>query len=313
MKEIMRIGILTTGQIEEDKRLIDAAKARGHEATPLELLNCSINVCLNNSGIFHDGQNINDMYDIIIPRLDVSYTDYGLNILRQFQAIGTYVTDKAHAVELGRDKLRCFQYLLRHNVPFPTTGLADSIEDVKNIVQEIGGAPFIIKLIEGTQGTGVFLAHDMKEAENIILTLKQFNAPVIVQKFISESAGKDLRCFVVGDKIVAVVRRESQDGDFRANIALGGHSFEEKLSKEEEKVVLNATKAIGLNIAGVDLIRSNEGPLIIEINVSPDFAGEQKIDVTGIDVAGLIIDYAAEGKKQFDEGKGVWLQEQQDA
>ncbi len=302
----MRIGILSTGQIEEDKRLITAAKSKGHQIDVLELLSCSIKTDSRNSSIFYNGKNISSTYDIIIPRLDVSYTDYGLNILRQFQALNIYATDTAYSVELGRDKLRCFQYLSREKIPFPKTGLADSMDDLKNIAAEIGGAPFIIKLIKGTQGTGVFLVNNLKEAENIVGTLKQFDAPIIIQKFISESAGSDLRCFVIGDKIAATVRRESQDGDFRANIALGGHAFEEELSEEEENVVLNATKAIGLNIAGVDLIRSNEGPMIIEINASPDFAGDQKIDVTGIDVASLIIDYAIKGKKRFDTGKNTW-------
>lgn len=306
----MRIGILTTGQIDEDQRLVDAATAKGHEVTQLKLLKCSISIGQDDAEIFYEGKNINDDFDIIIPRLNVSYTGYGLAILRQFQAMDVYVTDTAYSIELGRDKLRCLQYLMRKGIPFPKTGFADSKDDFENIIQTVGGTPLVVKLIEGTEGTGVFLVDDIKQAENIMGTCKQFDTPIIAQEFIAESAGTDLRCFVVGDKVVATMKRESQDGDFRANVSLGGHSSNETLSKEEEDISLKAAKAIGLNIAGVDLIRSDKGPLVIEINVSPDFCGEFGIEsVTGVDVAGAIIDHAVTGKKNFDDGKGVWLKD----
>ncbi len=307
----MRIGILTTGQIDEDKRLIEAAESKGHEVTSLKLLKCSMSVCPDDAEVFYEGEKINDAYDIIIPRLNVSYTDYGLAILRQFQALDVYVTDTAYSIELGRDKLRCLQYLMRKGIPFPKTGYADSKDDFDNIIKTVGGTPLVIKLNEGTEGTGVFLVDDVKQAENIMGTFKQFDQAIIVQEFIAESAGTDLRCFVVGDEIVATMKRESQDGDFRANVSLGGQSSSEELTEDEVEIVLKASKAIGLNIAGVDLIRSNKGALVIEINVSPDFCGEQGIEsVTGVDVAGAIIDYAVKGKNRYDDGKGVWLQDQ---
>lgn len=305
----MHIGILTTNQIDEDQRFIEAAKERGHKVTLLHLLKCSMSVCPDNAEIFYEGNKINDVFDIVIPRLNVSYTGYGLAILRQFQALDVYVTDTAYSLELGRDKLRCLQYLMRKGIPFPKTGFADSKGDFNNIINTVGGMPMIIKLNEGTEGTGVFLVDDVKQAENIMGTFKQFDQAIISQEFIAESSGTDLRCFVVGDEIVATMKRESQDGDFRANVSLGGHSSNEVISKEEQEVALKAAKAIGLNIAGVDVIRSDNGPLIIEINVSPDFCGEYGIEsVTGVDVAGAIIDYAVKGKKRFDDGKGVWLQ-----
>jgi ribosomal protein S6--L-glutamate ligase len=306
----MKIAIITTGQIHEDKRLVEAAESKGHQIDVLKLKKCSVRVCPEASLIYYEGKDISQKYDIIIPRLNVSHTDYGMAILRQFQAMDVYVTDTAYSIELGRDKLRCLQYLLRHGVPFPKTGFADSKDDFDNIITTIGGTPLVIKLIEGTEGTGVFLVDDVKQAGNIMGTCKQFDTPIIVQEFIAESAGTDLRCFVVGDKVVATMKRESQDGDFRANVSLGGHSSSEVLSQEEEEIALKAAQAIGLNIAGVDMIRSNAGPLIIEINVSPDFCGEQGIEsVTGVDVAGAIIDYAVAGKKAFDKGEGVWLQQ----
>jgi ribosomal protein S6--L-glutamate ligase len=273
-----------------------------------------LSVCQDSSDVFYEGKSIGQTFDIIIPRLNVSFTLFGLAVLRQFQAMNIYVTDTAYSIELGRDKLRCLQYLLRQEIPFPTTGFAYSKDDFENIIQTVGGTPLVIKLIEGTEGTGVFLVDDIKQAENIMGTFQQIDTPVIVQEFIAESAGTDLRCFVVGDKIVATMKRESQDGDFRANVSLGGHSSAEIITKEEEEVVLRAAKAIGLNIAGVDLIRSNKGPLIIEINVSPDFCGEQGLEsVTGVDVAGAIIDHAVQGKKNYDAGEGVWLQDKQPA
>lgn len=306
----MKIGILTTNQIDEDQRLIEAAEAKGHEIKQLKLMKCSMSVCPDNAEIFYEGEIINDAFDIIIPRLQVNYTAYGLAILRQFQALDVYVTDTAYSIELGRDKLRCLQYLMRKGIPFPKTAFADSKDDFDNIIKTVGGTPLVIKINEGTEGNGVFLVDDVKQAENIMGTFKQFDEAIIAQEFIAESAGTDLRCFVVGDEIVATMKRESQDGDFRANVSLGGHSSAEELSDIEQEVVLNASKAIGLNIAGVDMIRSNKGPLVIEINVSPDFCGEQGIEsVTGIDVASAIIDHAVAYKKRFNEGKGVWLQE----
>jgi len=306
----MKIGILTTNQIDEDNRLIEAAEALGHDIKRLELLKCSMSVCPDDAEIFYEGEKIDDAFDIIIPRLQVNYTTYGLAILRQFQALDVYVTDTAYSIELGRDKLRCLQYLMRKGIPFPKTGFADSKDDFDNIIKTVGGTPLVIKINEGTEGNGVFLVDDVKQAENIMGTFKQFDEAIIAQEFIAESAGTDLRCFVVGDEIVATMKRESQDGDFRANVSLGGHSSSEELSDLEIDVVLNAAKAIGLNIAGVDLIRSNNGPLVIEINVSPDFCGEQGIEsVTGIDVASAIIKHAVKNKKRYDEGKGVWLQD----
>ena len=310
----MKIGILTTNQIDEDNRLIEAATARGHDIKRVELKKCSVRVSSEGAAVYYEGEDITTAYDIIIPRLNVSHTGYGLAILRQFQAMDVYVTDTAYSIELGRDKLRCLQYLLRSNIPFPKTGFADSTDDFQNIIASIGGAPLVLKLIEGTEGTGVFLVNDVKEAENIKATCKQFDTPVIVQEFIEESKGSDIRCFVVGDKVVATMKREAQDDDFRANVSLGGHSETEILTPEEEAIAINAAKAIELNVAGVDMIRSDRGPLILEINVSPDFCGEQGIEsVTGVDVAGAIIDHAFHRKIEFDKGHGVWLQEQSQA
>lgn len=305
----MRIGILTTSQQDEDERLIEAGKEKGHEVIALPLFKCSISACTEEPVLYYEGKNVGH-FDAIIPRINVSYTDYGTTILRQFQALKYYTTDTAFSIEVGRNKLRCLQHFIRGGIPFPKTGFAYSKEDFDNIIKTVGGTPLIVKLIEGTEGIGVFLADDIKHAKNILKTFKQLSAPLIVQEFIEESAGTDLRVFVVGGKVVATMERKSQDGDFRANIALGGAGFKTSITPEEEQLALDACKTIGINIAGVDIIRSNRGPLVIEINVSPDFCGENGLEkIAGVDVAGAIIDYTAKGKALFDQGIGVWMED----
>lgn len=297
----MKIGILTTGSKYEDARLVEAAEQSGHQADLLKVLKCSISVCNHAPKVYYEGQDISDKYDIIIPRINLPHTIYGLTILRHFQVMGIFTSDVALSLELGRDKLRCQQFLISQNIPVPTTGYGHSKNDYDTVIQTVGGAPLVLKLVEGTEGTGVFLAKDDKEAHNILGSFRQFDARVIAQEFIGESAGTDLRCFVVGNKVVAAMKRESQDGDFRANVALGAHSFRVDITPEEEKLALDGAKAIGINVAGVDVIRANRGPLIIEINVAPDFGGEFGLEKTaGVDVASEIIKFAVEGKKKFD-------------
>lgn len=274
----------------------------------MPLLKCGLSVCPNDPKLYFEGKRIGHEFDIIIPRINVDYTEYGLTILRQFQAMDVYTTDTAYSIELGRDKLRCLQYLMRKDVPFPTTGFAYSKSDFESIINTVGGTPLVIKLVEGTEGVGVFLVEDDKQAVNILKTFRQLDARLITQEFIKESAGTDIRCFVIGGKVAAAMERSSQDEDFRANISLGGHSRQVDLTADEENLAVRAADAIGLNIGGVDIIRSSRGPLIIEINTSPDFSGEYGLEETsGVDVAGAIIDYAVEGKKKFDAGEGVWL------
>ena len=295
----MKIGILTTGNEEEDNRLLEAAQQRGHIAELLHVLKCSISICTESPGVYYEGESINDEFDIIIPRVDLPNTKYGFTILKQFESMHIYTSELTRALELGRDKLQCTQRLLKKNVPFPATGFAYSKEDFDNIINTVGGVPLIIKLVEGTEGVGVFLADDMKHAVNLLKTFKQLSTPLIVQKFIEESAGTDVRAFVVGDKVIAAMERESTDGDFRANIALGGQSKAVTLSQEEQDLALNAARAIGINVAGVDIIRSDQGSLVIEINTSPNFGGKWGLeDITGIDVAGAIIDFAVNDYKE---------------
>tara|TARA_R110001592_G_scaffold3525_36_gene20308 strand:- start:11092 stop:12003 length:912 start_codon:yes stop_codon:yes gene_type:complete len=293
----MRIAILTSCNEHEDNRLLEAAKARGHNVKILELLRCSLSVCMNAPEVYYDGEPISNDFDLIIPRIDTPHTEYGLIVLKQFAAMHIFISDNPRALQLGRDKLRCVQRLLREGVPFPSTGFAHSSEDYDNIIQTVGGVPLIIKLVEGTEGVGVFLADDMKHAINLLKTFQQLSVPLIVQKFIEESAGTDIRVFVVGDEIVACMQRQSQDGDFRANVALGGDTQSVILSEQEQDIALRAARAININVAGVDIIRSNDGPLVIEINVAPGFTGLE--EVTGIDVAGKIIEFAVNARENW--------------
>lgn len=286
----MRIGILTSGNEHEDNRLKEAGEEKGHDVKILDLKRCSLSVCTTKPEVYYDGISISNDFDIIIPRVDTDQTKYGLTILKQFEAMHILTTDRPHSLQLGRDKLRCVQRLLREKVPFPSTGFAHSTEDYDNIIKTVGGVPLIIKLVEGTEGVGVFLADDMKHAVNLLKTFSQLSVPLIVQKFIEESAGTDIRVFVIGGEIVASMQRQSQDGDFRANVALGGDTHNVVLTEEEKDIAITAAKAIKINIAGVDIIRSNNGPLVIEINVSPGFSGLE--DVSGENVAGRIIDFA---------------------
>ncbi|MGH1377796.1 MAG: ATP-grasp domain-containing protein [Alphaproteobacteria bacterium] len=289
----MRIAILTTGNEEEDNRLFEAATERGHDVEILNLSQCCLHVCTEFPNVYYNDRAIGGEFDIILPRIDTPHTQYGLTILRQFQSMHVYTSDMAYSLEVGRDKMRCMQRLLREGVPFPSTGIAYSKKDFDEMVDRVGGAPIIVKLVEGTEGVGVFLANDAREAVYLLRTFKQLSTPLIVQKFIEESSGSDIRAFVVGGKVVAAMERISKNGDFRANIALGGQSKSITLTPEEEKVALDATKAIGINIAGVDLIRSNNGPLVIEVNVAPNFGGEWGLeDISGVDVAGAIVDFA---------------------
>lgn len=306
----MRIAIVATHLTEEQDRLKETAIKRGHDVDILEVKKFSLTFCNENPDIFYAGKTITKDYDAVIPRIDIPYTDFGFKVLRQFQAVGIYVTDTAYSLELARNKLRCLQYFTRKNIPFPKTGFSYAAKGYDEVLENISGKSYIIKLNEGTQGMGVFLAEDDKQAKNFLGTFQQLDTEVMVQEFIEESSGTDLRCFVVGDKVVASMSRKSQDGDFRANVSLGGHAFEVNLTDEEEKLSLDASKSVGMNISGVDIIRSERGPLVIEINTAPDFCGEWGLEkVSGIDVANEILKFTEESFAKLDKGEGRWLEE----
>lgn len=297
----MNICILSTDQEKDDQRLLDAARTKGHSVGLYNIRDISLLLSTEQPSIYCCGKDITRRFDAVIPRLNVSFTDYGTNVLQQFICSQTYVSESPGALRLGRDKLKCLQYLQARGLPFPATGIAYTAQGFHQLAQSIG-LPMVVKLIESTEGTGIFLVHNLKEMDNIVKTFSQLGASYVIQRFVKEASGCDIRAFVIGGNIVAAMRRQSQDGDFRSNVSLGGCSEAYTLSEEERRIVLSATQAIGINIAGVDLIQSDNGPLLLEINVSPDFTGEQGIEnVTGVDIAGAIIDFAADQVYQFYE------------
>ena len=297
----MNICILSTDQEKDDQRLLDAARAKGHSVELYNIRDISMVLSTEQPSIYWRDTDISRKFDAIIPRLNVSFTDYGTNVLQQFTCGQTYVSESPGALRLGRDKLKCLQYLQARGLPFPATGIAYTAQGFRQLAENIG-LPLVVKLIESTEGTGIFLVKNLKEMDNIVKTFSKLGACYVIQRFVKEASGSDIRAFVIGGEITASMRRQSQDGDFRSNVSLGGCSEAYSLSDEERRIVLSATQAIGINVAGVDLIQSDNGPLLLEINVSPDFTGEQGIEnVTGIDIAGAIIDFACTEVYQFYE------------
>ncbi|WP_213994743.1 RimK family alpha-L-glutamate ligase [Arsukibacterium sp.] len=287
----MNICILSTDQVKDDQRLLNAAQQKGHNAELYNIRDISMVLTSDKPIIYWRDQDITKRLDAIIPRLNVNFTDYGTNVLQQFICSQTYVSESPAALRLGRDKLKSLQYLLARGLPFPATGIAYTPQGFRQLAKTIG-TPMIVKLIESTEGTGIFLAHNLKEMDNIVKTFGQLGASYVIQSFIAEAAGTDVRAFVIGGKVVAAMCRRSQDGDFRSNVALGGRSEPYQLTAIEEEIVLSATAAIGINVAGVDFVRADSGPMLLEVNVSPDFTGDQGIEkVTGVNIADAIIDH----------------------
>jgi ribosomal protein S6--L-glutamate ligase len=230
-----------------------------------------------------------DDFDVIIPRIGASITYYGSAILRQFEMMGVYSLNESTSITRSRDKLRALQILSRSGIGLPTTSYAHSTKMTEKIIKMVGGVPCVIKLIEGTQGKGVILAETHKAAESVIDGLRQMKAHFLVQEFIKESNGCDIRAFVIGDRVVASMMRKAKDGDFRSNLHRGGTAIPVEISQEEAIMAVNAAKALGLNVAGVDLLRSARGPLVLEVNSSPGLQGIETS--TGLDISGMIIEY----------------------
>lgn len=285
----MKIGILSRNpRIYSTHRLVKAALSRGHQVQVVNPLRCYMNITSAKPTVHLREQSL-DQFDAIIPRIGASITFYGTAILRQFEMMGTYSLNESTSITRSRDKLRCLQILSRSGIGLPTTSYAHSTKMTGKLIEMVGGAPCVIKLIEGTQGKGVILAETPKAAESVIDGLRQMKAHFLVQEFIKESNGCDIRAFVIGDKVVASMMRRAKEGEFRSNLHRGGSAIPVKISEEEARVAVNAAKALGLNVAGVDLLRSSRGPLVLEVNSSPGLQGIETS--TGLDIAGMIIDY----------------------
>lgn len=286
----MKIGVLASNpKLYSNKRLMEAGQERGHDMEFINISHCYMDITASNPEIHYRGGEILKDYDAVIPRIKPSITFYGTSVLRQFEAQDVYCLNGSISIGRSRDKLRCLQLLSSKGINIPRTGYANSPQDTKDLIKMVGGAPLIIKLLEGTQGKGVVLAETTKAASSVINAFKSLKANILVQEFIAESKGTDLRCFVIGDKVVAAMERRAPEGEFRANIHLGGQAHKVKITPTERKMSVAAAKAAGLKVAGVDLIRSDHGPQVLEINSSPGLEGIEGI--TNKDLAGMMIEH----------------------
>ncbi|MCY0965143.1 30S ribosomal protein S6--L-glutamate ligase [Parathalassolituus penaei] len=285
----MKIAILSrNAKLYSTRRLVEAGQQRGHEVTVLDTLHCYMNINSREPSIHYEGAELPE-FDAVIPRIGASITFYGTAVLRQFEMMGVYPLNESVAISRSRDKLRSMQLMARKGIGMPVTGFAHSPDDIPDLIQMVGGAPLVIKLLEGTQGIGVVLAETRKAAESVIEAFMGLKANIMVQEFIKEAGGADIRCFVVGDRVVAAMKRQAQDGEFRSNLHRGGTASLIRITPEERATAVRAAKTMGLNVAGVDILRSNHGPVIMEVNSSPGIEGIEA--ATGIDVASRIIEF----------------------
>jgi len=285
----MKIAILSRKpSLYSTRRLKEAAEARGHEARVVDYLRCYMNITSSRPRVIYQGRELAG-FDAVIPRIGASNTFYGTAVVRQFEMTGVFPVNDSQGIARSRDKLRCLQILARKGIGLPTTGFAHSIKDVAGLIESVGGPPLVVKLLEGTQGIGVVLCETQKAAESVIEAFRDLDANILVQQFIGEAGGADIRAFVVGDKVIAAMSRQAPPGEFRSNLHRGGTAQAVKLTPEERATAVSAAKATGLRVAGVDLLRAKHGPVVIEVNSSPGLQGIESS--TKKDVAGAIIEY----------------------
>lgn len=284
----MKIGVLSRRpNLYSTSRLVETARERGHTVRVVDFLRCAMGLEDGNSSVLYRGEPLD--LDAVIPRIGASVTFYGTAVVRQFETMGVYTLAQSAAIQRSRDKLRALQLLAREGIGLPVTAFARSVKDTQSVIDMVGGAPLIIKLVEGTQGSGVVLAETKKAAESVIDAFRQLDANILVQEFIKESKGSDVRCIVVGGRVVASMMRTAGPGEFRSNLHKGGSAEATKLTTKERRTAVKAAKALGLDVAGVDLLRSDRGPLVLEVNSSPGLEGIE--GATGVDVAGEIIEF----------------------
>ena len=281
------------------RRIVEAARSRGHEIDVINTLHVHMNITSNKPVLRHGGRTL-EIYDAVIPRIGASITNYGLAVLRQFEMQGVFPLNESVAIGRSRDKLRALQLLARAGVGLPVTAFAHGPRKAEDVVSEVGGAPVVIKLFEGTQGMGVILAETDASAKSIIEAFSAANVNILVQEFVREAAGADVRALVIGGVIVAAMRRTGRKGEFRANLHRGGKAEPIELTAEEQATALRSVEAIGLNVAGIDMLRSSRGPLVLEVNASPGIEGIE--NATGIDVAGAMIAFLETRAKPGDTG-----------
>ncbi len=292
----MKIGILSRKkELYSTRRLFEAIEKHGYEAMVIDPLRCYMNITSKKPMVYYREKALED-FDAIIPRIGASITFYGAAVLRQFEMMGVYVLNDSMSIVRARDKLRALQILSQKGIGLPVTGFAHSTQMTEDLIKMVGGAPLVIKLLEGTQGRGVILADTQNAAQSVIEAFRGLKEYFLVQEFIKEAAGCDLRCLVIGNKVVASMMRRARAGEFRSNLHRGGSAQAIPLSAEEEKVAIAAADAMGLNMAGVDLLRSKRGPLVMEVNSSPGLEGIESASKK--DVAGQTIEYIEKNVKK---------------
>ena len=285
----MNIAILSRNKnLYSTNRLFNAGTKRGHRIDVIDYLRCYINIGECQTAIYYNGYKLGP-YDAVLPRIGASQTSYGTAIVRQFEMMGDFVINKSDAIKSSRDKLRSLQVLAKHGIDMPITGYASHTMDIHDVIEKVGKTPLIMKLLQGTQGNGMVLAETMKAAESVMNAFKQVDADILIQEFIKESSGVDIRAIVVGKKVVAAMQRVAPKGEFRSNVHRGAATKHINLTPEEEEIAIKSTKILGLSVAGVDLMRSKRGPLVLEVNSSPGLQGIELL--TGADVAGEIISF----------------------
>ncbi|OOC10848.1 MULTISPECIES: 30S ribosomal protein S6--L-glutamate ligase [Thioalkalivibrio] len=299
----MKIGILSrNAKLYSTRRLVEAAQEREHEVRVVDPLRCYMNITAHKPQIHYKGD-ILDEFNAVIPRIGASITFYGTAVLRQFEMMNVYPLNESVGISRSRDKLRSLQLLSRRGIGLPVTGFAHSPDDIDDLLATVGGAPCVIKLLEGTQGLGVVLAETKQAAESVIQAFMGLKQHILVQEYIKEAKGADIRCFVIGDKVVASMKRQAKEGEFRSNLHRGGSAALCRITPEERATAVRAAKVMGLNVCGVDLLRSNHGAVVMEVNSSPGLEGIEA--ASGKDVAGMIIDFIQKnGKPNRTKTKG---------
>lgn len=285
----MNIGILSRNRhLYSTRRLVEAAEQRGHKVRVVDTLKCYMNIASHRPSVRYRGEEL-ERFDAVIPRIGASITFYGMAVLRQFEMMGVYPLNESVAIGRSRDKLRSLQILAREGIGLPLTGFAHSVDNTQDLIRLVGGAPLVVKLLQGTQGKGVVLAETHKAAESLIEAFRNLRAHFLVQEYIKEAGGSDIRCFVIGERVVAAMCRQAKEGEFRSNLHRGGSARLVKLTPEERSTAVRAARSMGLNVSGVDLLRSNHGPVVMEVNSSPGLEGIER--ATQKDVAGAIIEF----------------------
>jgi len=283
----MRIAILSRNKsLYSTRRLAQACRERSHEVRVIDPLKCYMDIATSRPGIFYKGEKL-AQYDAVIPRIGASITFYGTAVLRQFEVLGSFPLNESVAIGRARDKLRSLQLLARKGVGLPLTSFAHDVENTQDLINLVGGAPLVVKLLEGTQGKGVVLAETNKAAESVIDAFRELRADFLVQEFIQEAGGADVRCLVIEKRVVAAMERRAREGEFRSNLHRGGTAVVTRLSPEERATAVKAARTLGLNVAGVDILRSKGGPAVMEVNSSPGLEGIET--ATGKDVAAMVV------------------------